>query len=235
MSNCVGVAVDAAAELEDALHRDAARVRAAVAVEQRAGDAAHEVGVEALVAGRDGRVDREHAVRADARPRPRRASRPPPRPPAPARRAGTPSGPRSGARPAGSMPSLRSARTPPTPEDELLVEAHLAAADVEDVRDRAVGAVVLRLVGVEEQDRDAADLGEVDGDRQRAAGQLDVDVERIAVGADDALDAAGARGRSRGRRAPGGRPRRSSGGSSPCDRGARRRRTAAPCRWPDFV
>ena len=43
--------------------------------------------------------------------------------------------------------------------------------------------------------------------------------------------AAGARGRSRGRRAPGGRRRRSSGGSSPSGTGARRRRTAGPCRW----
>ena len=47
------VAVGAAADLEHALDRHAAGVRAAVAVEERAGDAPHEVGVEPLVAGRD--------------------------------------------------------------------------------------------------------------------------------------------------------------------------------------
>ena len=65
-------------------------------------------------------------------------------------------------------------------EDELLVEAHLAAADVEDVGDRPVGLGVLREVGVEQQDRHAADLGEPDGDadRGRAARR---GPERVAV------------------------------------------------------
>ena len=58
-------------------------------------------------------------------------------------------------------------------EDELLVEAHLAAADVQDVGDRAVRLGVLRQVRVEQQDRDAADLGQPDGDREVPAGQRD--------------------------------------------------------------
>ena len=57
-------------------------------------------------------------------------------------------------------------------EDELLVEPHLAAADVQDVGDRPVGVVVLGHVRVEQQDRHAADLGDPDRDvrgRGRAA------------------------------------------------------------------
>ena len=114
MSNCVRVAVDAAAQLEDALDRHAA-VSAAVAVEERAGDAADEVGVEPLVAGRDRRVDREDAVAPDARPRRRRAPRRRRR----ARAARSPSRnaewPSLRCQTAGSMPSARMARTPPTP------------------------------------------------------------------------------------------------------------------------
>ena len=59
------------------------------------------------------------------------------------------------------------------PEHQLLVEAHLAPADVQDVRDRPVGVGVLGHVGVEQQDRDAPDLRDPDGDRQVATGQLD--------------------------------------------------------------
>ena len=59
------------------------------------------------------------------------------------------------------------------PEDELLVEAHLAATDVQDVGDRPVLDRVLGDVGVEEQHRHPADLGQPDGDRQVAPGQLD--------------------------------------------------------------
>ena len=103
------VAVDAEPELEDALDRDAA------VVEQRPGDAPDEVGIEALVAGRDRRVDREHAVAPDRRPRRRRASSP----------AATCSRARSASRnaewpslrcqTAGARPSARIARTPPMP------------------------------------------------------------------------------------------------------------------------
>ncbi len=65
-------------------------------------------------------------------------------------------------------------------EDELLVEAHLAAADVEDVGDRAVRVVVVGDVGVEQQDRHPADLGDPDGGVQVAAGERHADGERLA-------------------------------------------------------
>ena len=57
-------------------------------------------------------------------------------------------------------------------QDQLLVEAHLAAADVQDVRDRAVRVVVVGDVRVQQQDRHAADLDEPHGGVQIAAGQL---------------------------------------------------------------
>ena len=60
-------------------------------------------------------------------------------------------------------------------QDELLVEAHLAAADVQDVGDRPVGVRVLGDVRVEQEDRHAPDLGDPDGDEQVAPGQLDGD------------------------------------------------------------
>ena len=59
-------------------------------------------------------------------------------------------------------------------QDELLVEPHLAAADVQDVGDRAVGVVVVGDVRVEQQDGHPADLGDPDGRRTgrgRAAGR----------------------------------------------------------------
>ena len=67
-------------------------------------------------------------------------------------------------------------------QDELLVEAHLAAADVQDVGDRPIGVGVFRQVGIEEEDRHPADLGDPHRDRQVAIRQGDRDVERIAVG-----------------------------------------------------
>ena len=48
-------------------------------------------------------------------------------------------------------------------QDQLLVQPHLAAADVQDVGDRPVGGVVHRVVRVEQQHRHAPDL-----DRQTA-------------------------------------------------------------------
>ncbi len=62
---------------------------------------------------------------------------------------------------------------PADAQDQLLVEPHLAAADVQDVGDRPVGVVVVGQVRVEQQHRHAADLGEPDGSGQVAAGQLD--------------------------------------------------------------
>ena len=91
------------------------RVGPAVAVEERAGDPADEVGVEALVAGRDRGVDGEDAVPPDLAEGVRRAVPP----------AATCSRARSARRnaewpslrcqTAGSMPRARIARTPPTP------------------------------------------------------------------------------------------------------------------------
>ncbi len=66
-------------------------------------------------------------------------------------------------------------------QDELLVQAHLAAADVQDVGDRSVLDGVLGDVGVEEEDRHATDLRQPDGDRQHAPGQLQVDCQRQAL------------------------------------------------------
>ncbi len=160
------VRIHAQPELQDALHRDAA------VVEERPGDPPDEVRIEAFVAGRDGGVDGEDAVRADRRPR------------------------LFELHPAGDMlprafgqeerrvalvevPDRR--RQPECPdrahaadaEHELLVEAHLAAANVQDVGDRPVRVGVLREIGVEQQDRDPSDLGDPDRDGQVAPGQLD--------------------------------------------------------------
>ena len=166
MSNWRGVRVDAEPELEDALDRDAA------VVQQRAGHPPDEVRIEAFVAGRDGGVDGEHAVRAHVVP-------------------GLVELPAGGdvlARALGQeerrvalveMPDRRRQAECPDrahaadAEHELLVEPHLAAANVQDVRDRPVRVGVLREIGVEQQDRDPSDLGDPDRDRQVAPGQLD--------------------------------------------------------------
>ena len=69
------------------------------------------------------------------------------------------------------------------PEDEFLVEPHLAPADIQDIGDRPVSGGVFRDVRVEEQDGHAADLGdphrdveitpgEFDGDRQGQPGRV---------------------------------------------------------------
>ena len=62
------ILVDAQAELQDALYRHAASVGPLVAVEQGTRDASDKVYLEALVAGRDGRVDGEDAVGPDRLP-----------------------------------------------------------------------------------------------------------------------------------------------------------------------
>jgi hypothetical protein len=64
------------------------------------------------------------------------------------------------------------------PQHELLVEPHLAAADVQDVGDRPVGGRVLGDVGVEQEHRHAPDLGDPDRGEQVAPGQLDRDRQR---------------------------------------------------------
>ena len=68
-------------------------------------------------------------------------------------------------------------------EDHLLAEAHLAPADVEDVRDRPVVRLVLRQVGVEQQHRDASDLDLVDQQVDLPVEQRDADDQRPPVGA----------------------------------------------------
>ncbi len=77
---------------------------------------------------------------------------------------------------------------PADAQHQLLVEPHLAAADVEDVGDRPVGVAVLGDVGVEEQDRRPADLGAPHGDLEVAARQLHADLEWFAVRALDPAD-----------------------------------------------
>ena len=68
------------------------------------------------------------------------------------------------------------------PEDDLLAEAHLAAAHVEDPGDGTVGGVVQGDVGVEHQDRHASDLRLPDGGLDDAAGQVDGHGEDAAAG-----------------------------------------------------
>ena len=174
MSNWLAVAVHAHAEVQHVLDRHVA------AVEDRAGDAPHEVRVEALVPGRDRRVDREDAVAADLRPGAVEVL------PGGDELAG-PFGEQERRVAFVEVPDRR--REPERAdrphaadaEHELLVEAHLAAADVQDVGDRAVLLRVLGHVRVEQQDRHAADLGEPDGDRELAVGERDAHRQRQPV------------------------------------------------------
>ena len=168
------VAVDAEAELEHP------STGTPPAVEQRPGDAADEVGVEALVAGRDRRVDGEHAVAPDRLPGRRRGS-------SRRRRISRARSARSSAEwPFVEVPDRRvQPQGPERPhaadaQDDLLVQPHLATADVQDVGDRPVGIRVLGAVRVEQQDRHPADLGEPDGHGQVAPGQLHGDRQRQA-------------------------------------------------------
>ncbi len=176
-----GVAVHAGATRQDVVDR---QVRVG---EDRPRDTPHEVRIEALVAGRHGRVDGEDAVAADVRPRV--VGRGPGRDvlagplrqqecgvalvQVPDRRAEAqcPDGP-----------------DPADAEHEFLVQSHLAAADVQDVGDRTILDRVLRQVRVEQQDRHAAHLDEPDGDRQVAPGQLHRHGQRQAVRVLDAAD-----------------------------------------------
>ena len=168
------VAVHPDAQLQDAIDGHASTV------EQRTGDASDQVRVEALVAGRDGRMDREDAVAPDRGPRVAERR--------PARHVFSGALREQERRvalvevPDGGGEAQRPDRPHATdPQDELLVEPHLAAADVQDVRDRPVLVGVLRQVRVEEQHRHAADLGEPDRHGQSAVGQFDRDGQRQAV------------------------------------------------------
>ena len=148
----VRVGLDADPEFEDLLHRDTARRRAAVAIEERARDAPHEIGGEPFVARCDGSVDREDAVGSDAIP-------------------GLVERIAGGDELAGTfrqqergvafveMPDRRfdperpDRPDAPDPQHQLLVEAHLAAPDVEDVGDRPIRVAVLGDVRIEQEDR----------------------------------------------------------------------------------
>ena len=65
-------------------------------------------------------------------------------------------------------------------EDELLVQAHLTPAYIEDVADGPVALDVLRHVGVEQQQGHAPDLHQPDGGVDGPAGQLHADGQRLA-------------------------------------------------------
>ena len=67
-------------------------------------------------------------------------------------------------------------------EHDLLVQPHLAAADVEDVGDRPVGLGVVGNVRVEQQQRSAADFRQPHGAPDRPAGEVDAHAERPTVG-----------------------------------------------------
>jgi hypothetical protein len=67
-------------------------------------------------------------------------------------------------------------------QDELLVEAHLAPADVQDVGDRPVLVGVVDDVRVEQEHRDTPDLCQPDGDGKPATGELQLDGEREPLG-----------------------------------------------------
>jgi hypothetical protein len=66
-------------------------------------------------------------------------------------------------------------------EQDLLAEAHLAAAHVERRGDRAIRRMVDRQVGVEQQHRDASDLGPPDPGVDHPFRELDGDVHLPAV------------------------------------------------------
>src|SRR5207247_424892 len=74
------------------------------------------------------------------------------------------------------------------PEDELLVQAHLAPADVEDARDRAVRWGVVRDVGVEQKERHAPDLRDPHRRPDRPPGQLHRHAQPTAVRSGDLVE-----------------------------------------------
>ncbi len=161
-----GVAIDPEPQVEDILDGHAA------VFEEGTGDAPHEIGVEPLVAGRDRGVDGEHAVASDVGPGVGEC---------PACRdvlAGALGEEERGV-PLVEMPDGGGETERPDgphaadAQDQLLVEAHLTTADVQDVGDRPVGFRVLRHIRIEQEDRHPADLGDPDRDEQVASGQLD--------------------------------------------------------------
>ena len=79
-----------------------------------------------------------------------------------------------------SMPSASSARTPPMPEEELLLQAVLDIAAVESIGDRPQLRRVLVDVGVEQVERHTADIGAPHLRNERLAGEVDRDPNAVA-------------------------------------------------------
>ena len=175
------VVVHADALGQDVVHGQAGRRQ------HRTRDTSDQVGLEPLVAGGDRRVDREDAVAPDLGPglllgltgRQVLAG---------------PFGQQERGVALVQVPDRRreaegADRADATDaEDQLLVEPHLPAADVQDVGDRPIREGVLGDVGVEQQHRHAPDLGQPHGDRQVAAGQLHRDGQRQPGGVLDPAD-----------------------------------------------
>lgn len=77
----------------------------------------------------------------------------------------------------------------PDAEDDLLLDAGFHVPAVEVFGDIAVGSCVLWEVGVQEVERDAADVCAPDADGDGSAGEVDADFDLCAgFGVDDALD-----------------------------------------------
>ncbi len=175
------VTIDTETEGEDTLDRDVATI------EDGAGDAPDEIGIEAFVAGRHGRVDREHAVA---------LHRPPGVIESLSARDQLASALSEQERRVALVQVPDRRREPESPdcadatdaEDELLVEPHLPATHVQDVGDRLVELGVLGEVGVEQKDRDAADVGDPYGHGEIAARELDGDRQRQSRRILDALE-----------------------------------------------
>ena len=70
-------------------------------------------------------------------------------------------------------------------EQRVLAEPYAGVADVQARRDPAVGEVVLRAIGVEQQQRHAADVHAPDLRHHRALADRDLDAQRVAVVAGD--------------------------------------------------
>ena len=175
------------AQREHVVDRHAAGLGTAVALEERSRDPPDEIRLEALIPGRYRRVDREDAVATDLLPGLVELV---------AGRDEFPGTLREQERrvalvemPDGRLDSERPKRPDAADaQDELLVQPHLPASDVQDVRDRPVGVVVLGDVRVEQQHGRPSDLDAPDRDVQVALRQGDRDGQRLSVARLDATD-----------------------------------------------
>ncbi len=173
MSNWPGVPIDALAQVDGEVHL--------LRIEKRRGESPDQAGVEALVARRDRRVDGEHRIAPDV------VVRVDQRLAFGQQLARALDEQERGVTfievPDGRVDAQRAQSAHAThAQHDLLVQAHLAAAHVQDVRDRPVGVVVVRDVRVEQQQRHPADLRQPDRAPDRPAGQLHANVQRPTVG-----------------------------------------------------